>query len=193
MKGKTMRREMPSQEVLNQLLRYDAESGKLYWRERPACFFEGGKYPADRAAAAWNGENAGKEAFISDDGAGYKTGAVFNKKYRAHRIIWRMITGDVPDQVDHADHDRSNNRWANLRSADQVANSRNMRLRDSNTSGVCGVHFARRERRWIAHITLRGRFKSLGSFPTKAAAMAARKDAEIRYSFHSNHGKAATR
>lgn len=185
---KVERRPMPSQELLNQLLRYDPETGKLYWKERPPSLFSGGKYPPERAAAAWNGDNAGREAFISNDGAGYKSGAIFNKKYRAHRIIWRMVTGEVPDQIDHADHERSNNRWSNLRAVTQVHNSRNMRLRASNPSGICGVHFARRERKWLAHIGVGGRFKFLGYFASMAEAMAARKSAEMALGFHPNHG-----
>ena len=54
---------LPSQEVLRQLLRYEPETGKLFWRERtPDMFSADGRDP-EWKARNWNSKLAGREAF----------------------------------------------------------------------------------------------------------------------------------
>lgn len=46
-----------------------------------------------------------------------------SKTYLAHRIIWKMKTGEDPVEIiDHHDCDSVNNRWVNLRQAEQKEN-----------------------------------------------------------------------
>src|ERR1041384_5937819 len=93
--------QLPSIEHLRQILRYEPETGKLYWLERPVSMFVGGPYTPSRRAASWNARCAGKEAFTYVNSAGYRTGAVDNYLLLAHRVIWALVNGYWPDRVDH--------------------------------------------------------------------------------------------
>ena len=48
-----------------------------------------------------------------------------NKKYYAHRLAFLYMTGSIPEQIDHIDCVRHNNRWSNLRAADGFLNAQN--------------------------------------------------------------------
>lgn len=179
---------VPSPEVLRQLLRYEPETGKLFWRERNSDMFSNSKQPAGQNAAIWNAKFAGKEAFTHVQ-KGYRTGRVFDSLYRAHRVIFAMMTGAWPDdQVDHINHDRSDNRWSNLRSASNSENHKNMSLRADNASGVAGVSWCPRRSLWRSRIHVSGHDRHLGYFADKHQAIAARANAVESFGFHENHG-----
>ena len=57
----------------------------------------------------------------------------------AHRVAYYIMTGKVPDLIDHKDRVRLNNRWANLRAVDKFINAQNKGLMSNNTSGISGV------------------------------------------------------
>ena len=87
----------PSPDLLRELLRYEPDTGKLFWRERPIEMFT-----ADRHMNAWNARYKNHEAFTADDGKGYRQGKIFNKATKAHRVIWTIHYGAWPDdQIDH--------------------------------------------------------------------------------------------
>lgn len=178
---------LPAQDVLNQLLSYDPETGKLFWKERPVSMFSTGKQTAEHNAAIWNGKNADKEAFTALS-RGYKVGRVGDIGFFAHRIIWKMVYGTEPDQIDHEDGDRGNNRLKNFRASTDAVNALNKATPSNNTSGHIGVYKARRGK-WRASIQVNGRQKSLGEFSDINDAIAARKQAEIAHGYHENHGR----
>ena len=177
--------------TLRKLLRYEPETGKLYWRERTSDMFVDGRRSAEWACKAWNGKHAGKEAFTAL-GGGYLYGGVLGKFYIAHRVIWAIWNGDWPsEQIDHINGDRCDNRIKNLRAVSHAENGKNQKLSVTSTSGVCGIHWYKRSSKWSAEITVNGSKKHLGYFIEKSDAIAARKDAEIKYGFHPNHGRNA--
>lgn len=162
---------LPTPEVLRQLLRCDPETGKLFWRERPASMFTDGRYPAVRNAAAWNSRYAGVEAFTTIDNYGYHQGAIFDRLYRAHRVIWALVYGAWPTmEIDHINADKTDNRLVNLREANKSENGRNRELQANNTSGFKGVVWNRSRNRWHARITHQGRRRDLGYFHTETDA-----------------------
>ncbi len=99
---------------------------------------------------------------------GYRTFCVRRRHYYAHRLAWAMMTGRWPKNwVDHANCDKSDNRWVNLRAADARQNAGNSRAK-GGVSGLKGVTAAKYGR-WRAVIHRR----SLGQFATKEDAHAA--------------------
>lgn len=178
------KRPLPSPELLRELLRYDPEAGKVFWRARTKI---GGGDPAK--LAAWNTKFAGREALAYKKSDGYLNGTVFYTEVLAHRAIWAMVHGEWPDgDIDHLDHVRTNNRIENLRVVTQSENLKNTRLYRNNTSGVAGVVL--QGSRWIAQIRHKGKQTHLGMFERFEDAVAARKRAESDFGFHPNHGRA---
>ncbi len=179
---------LPSQEVLRQLLDYNPDTGALTWRERGPEWFTA-KSPARRASLCrlWNQRYAGTPAFtcISE---GYMTGSVNKANYKAHRVAWKLTHGTDPDQIDHINGVRTDNRLENLRDVTLAENTRNRRRPTNNKSGMIGVH------RW-AHD---GIVYWVATSPRKAQstyhhcigqAIKARRVAEIECGFHENHGR----
>lgn len=122
---------------------------------------------------------------------GYVTVGVDKKKHYAHRIIWEMLYGTIPDgsQIDHINGKRSDNRLCNLRLASNHENSKNQKRKSNNSSGFTGVSWDSQTQRWRAYITVNGKTKSLGRYLEEIDALSARKNAEIKYKFHANHGR----
>jgi len=170
---------------LHELFDYNTETGVLYWRPRSAKWFKAIQY-----MYPWNARFAGKPA--GHVGAhGYSSVRVHPRYYRAHRIIMAMQLGHWPKhQVDHIDQDRGNNRLHNLREASFVDNAKNHSRHKSNTSGVTGVHWSRRDSVWIAKVGHGNNRIHLGSFQSLDDAAEARRKAERIYGFSPRHGSA---
>jgi hypothetical protein len=95
-------------------------------------------------------------------------------KYQlAHRLAWMMVTGSEPnDDIDHVNGIRSDNRFANLRTATRGENMQNERAaRSSNkSSGLLGVSWSKAAGKWAAGIKLNGKKRHLGLFTDQQAA-----------------------
>jgi len=151
--------------------------------------FEDGKQSSYHKCHKWNSRYAGKEAFTTGDGLGYKHGSIWNRKIKAHRVIWCLVYGEWPDgKIDHISGDRADNRISNLRVVDDIENARNMARRYDNNSGCTGVSKFRCSQ-WRARIHVNGEDKFLGLFDSKDEAIAARQAAEKKYGHHINHGR----
>ena len=82
---------------------------------------------------------------------GYRRIMINNKTYRAHRVAWFYVHGIWPkDQIDHDDHDRDNNRIANLQEATNQENCKNQSIPKNNSSGVVGVSWSNSRGRWAS-------------------------------------------
>jgi len=94
-----------------------------------------------------------------------------------HRLIAaRMIGRELQrgEDVDHLDHNPSNNGRENLQVRPHRENvTRRRALQTNNTSGHRGVSRINKTGNWEAYIKIRGRKKNLGHFPTKEQAAAA--------------------
>lgn len=146
------KKALPSPEVLRQLLRYEPDTGKLFWRERTPDQFEPGYRHPEWNCRHWNSKYAGKEAFTASRPEGYRVGRIAGNNYRAHRIIWRMVYGeDIPDFIDHINGDPSDNRISNLRLATGKQNSQN-RTKTRGTSRYLGVCWNRSEQNWLVQL-----------------------------------------
>lgn len=96
---------------------------------------------------------------------------VDHKNYFVHRVAWLMQTGAWPDRfIDHIDGNPFNNKWDNLREANASENLWNVGKYSTNTSGYKGVSFYKRDKLWQSHISVNGKERCLGRFPTPELA-----------------------
>lgn len=158
---------LPPQSLLLQLFRYEPDTGKLFWRVR----------------------RSRREAFTGKNFQGYLVGRIYRERFAAHRVIWKMVHGVDPSEIDHINHDRSDNRLSNLREVKRFENCRNRSQSKANSSGVAGVMFHKAAGKWLAKIMVDYRTVHLGLFQQFDDAVAARKAAEVEYGFHASHGR----
>ena len=93
------------------------------------------------------------------------------KCYRAHRVVWFLVTGEDPgDQViDHVNGDGLDNRFDNLRVCDQKDNMRNSKKSRNNAQKYKGVS-KHGNRGYQARIGVNGKQIALGTFSTQEEA-----------------------
>lgn len=170
-------------EFVRGLFDYDPDSGRLVWKFRPREHFS-----SSRIWKSTNTRCAGKEVGLAPNADGYLSVSINRVGYKAHRIIWLWMHGEMPEQIDHINGDRSDNRASNLRAVTHAQNMKNKRKRQDNKSGVTGVNWHAKDGRWVAHISVDGVTERIGCFLRKEDAAAARKDAERKHGFSERHG-----
>lgn len=161
-------------EEVARLFTYDRETGVLYWRIR-------------------NSNNTRRNyvaGSIKGNNNGYRRVCIKGKIYMEHRIIMVLCFGHIPEnaEIDHINHVRDDNRLCNLRFVTGSENSRNKSVSSKSTTGVTGVHFSKARKKYVAQIKVNRKIIHLGIFKTLEEAAAARREAELKYGFHSNHG-----
>lgn len=177
-----------TQEIVKELLHYEPDTGKLYWKQRDSKWFVDGKQPKEYAVNRWNSLYAGKEAFTAKNGNGYFHGTILKKTRTAHEIIGLIIFGELVI-VDHDDGDILNNKETNIKKSDHSNNARNRAISSNNTSGCMGVYWHNKAKKWGAKITHEHKLYSLGLFNDYEEAVRERKIAEEKFGFNSNHGR----
>lgn len=95
-----------------------------------------------------------------------------------HRIVTNCPEGMV---VDHKYHNNNDNRKENLRICTNAQNGMNSKIKSNNTSGITGVSFDKRNKKWMAHIGINYKTIFLGYFDSIDDATKARKGAEKKY------------
>lgn len=176
--------------LIPKLVEYDPASGALTYRRAEPWMFSSGMKSAEHNCAVWNAKNAGCRALSSLHREGYRAGSILGRKFLAHRVAWLISHGGWPEaEVDHINHDRSDNRLANLRAVTRHENARNLSRQASRCSGHTGVYWYAPTSRWVAKINVSGRMLHLGYFLNEAEAVSARKEAEQLHGFHQNHGR----
>lgn len=146
--------------------------GKLYWKEISEDFFANPK-----SAKSFNSKHMGQRAGRLNKG--YREVGIQGKKYPEHRIIFQMFNGYAPDYVDHIDGNTQNNMISNLREATNSLNQANAKMRHDNSSGVKGVTWHKKAKKWQASITIHGKKKHLGLFDRLEDAQAIREQAAV--------------
>lgn len=181
------RRQLPPLDYLRQCLRYEPDTGKFFWLERPMWMFAD-----ERIWKSWNTRLAGREALTTKDNHGYARSKLAGQMVSGHRLAWYMGHGEHPDnEIDHINGDPGDNRLANLRHVTHAENSRNRKLNRDSRTAWHGVSRDRLTGFWHAEIKFEQREVFLGSFITREEAIAARRGAERALGFHENHGRSA--
>lgn len=153
---------------LRELLDYDAQTGVMRWRQRPASSF--GSFPA---YASFLAKRCGCVAgSLKRDGYIHIT--IGGKAHAAHRLAWLHVTDNWPARtIDHINGNRSDNRLTNLREVSQAENNQNVRFKGLPPSGARGVSWVEGKKRWRATISVNGKVRHLGLHKTIEAAEAA--------------------
>ena len=158
---------LPPLEELKEFLDYNPDTGIFTWKKQVALNI-----------------TVGQKAGVMNSWTYYTQIAFKGIEYRAHRLAYYMHHGIDPLEklVDHIDGDKSNNKINNLRLASKSENGRNrVNLPSNNTSGVIGVCWDKKAKKWKAYIMINGKTKHLGYFINKEDAIKARKEGEIKY------------
>ena len=139
--------EMLTQSRLKELLHYDPETGVFTWLLRTSNRIRVG----------------GVAGCARRDG--YRLIRLDGGSYLAHRLAWLYIHGvSPPEETDHINGIRADNRIANLREATKSGNQQNRAIHSKNTSGFPGVSWHSQVGKWQAHIRSEGKSKYLGLF-----------------------------
>lgn len=167
--------------LLKDKLTYCPSSGKLRWKKR-----DRGQFKNNQIYKAWNTKYSDKFAGYLEN-TGYLRVRIQSKTYQYHRVCWALYHGQWPKgQIDHVDGDKQNNRIGNLRDVENSVNSKNKGIDSRNKSGVVGVRYISRLRKWQADIRSDGVYKYLGVFENKRDAVIAREKAEGSLGFYKN-------
>lgn len=144
-----------TREFLRSLFDYDPETGVVRWKE----------------ATKYKPNIKGKPAGARKSVGGYLAVEVRSVPVPVHRLAWFLHTGEVPpEDLDHRNHDKGDNRFANLRPATRLQNSRNRGPNKNNTSGFKGVCAHKATSLWKAQIGVGPNRGYLGLYPTPERA-----------------------
>lgn len=103
---------------------------------------------------------------------GYRGISFGCRRWYEHRLAWFLTHGYLPDQIDHINGNRTDNRLCNLRPATNAQNSANTIKGGHGRAGYSGVYFDGRNkfRKWVAKINVCNKQKTLGYFETAEEA-----------------------
>lgn len=127
---------MITHEELLDTLEYDSVTGKFFRKKTI-----GGQR---------KGSLAGKL-----DKDGYRVIKIKGRIYRAHRLAWFYLKRVWPKKhLDHINNVRDDNRIENLREATIQENACNKKMYASNKSGIKGVCYDPKKKKWVMQIRI---------------------------------------
>ena len=132
---------------------FDYKDGILYWKIKAA-----------------NRVKIGSPAGSIDPSNGYHKIHICKKFFKTHRVVFLYHYGYMPKFVDHIDGNRLNNKIENLRAATASQNCMNQKISTRNTSGVKGVMWHKRDKKWFVQLRVNSKCHSFGYFEDKELA-----------------------
>jgi len=150
---------------------FDYKDGQLYWRK-----------PLNKRVKI--GSLAGTVSSV-----GYIAIMVNRKRYQAHRLIFLMHHGWLPEFIDHIDLDRKNNKIENLRAASRGQNNLNCSVRRDSRSQIKNVCWVARLNKWLVSMRIKGQRKHIGVFADlELAILVASEYRDFYHGEFANHG-----
>lgn len=114
------------------------------------------------AKVNFSGRQAGS-VIGSQTWQGYYAFSLFGKKCFAHRLAWLLHYGEWPSQpIDHINGIKTDNSIRNLRLCSLSQNQFNKPTQKNNTTGVKGVYWNKRDKRYVASVQFSGKKYSAG-------------------------------
>jgi len=160
-----IKNKLPSQRKLKEDFRYNAATGSFIRYDDNFGYINSKGY-----------------CYISYEGA----------QYMAHRLIWKWWYGYDPEEIDHINGDKLDNRINNLRNVDRKTNNKNSKKRKDNSSGFQGVTWHTRTNKWRSRVTIDKKQIAIGYYNSPQEAADAR-DSFIKEfypdHFTERHGK----
>jgi len=143
---------------------FDYKEGVLYWKVSKKCVNKGG--------IAGHADCLRPYVRITIDG----------QKYLAHRLIFMMFHGYIPEIIDHINGNKNDNRIENLRAATKSQNNYNTKPKNNFKN----VSFYARTGKWQVQIRYDKKVLHLGYFDNVELAELVATEARNKY-----HGKFA--
>ena len=150
-----------NQKLLHELFEY--YSGALYWKVAPSIRVKVGNIAGTLTSN------------------GYWRVKINRKMYLNHRLIFLMHHGFLSKFIDHIDNNPTNNQIVNLREATIQQNSHNAKLKITNKSGIKGVSWCKRDKKWIVQIQINSKKKRIGGFDNLELADLVAQEARNKY------------
>jgi HNH endonuclease/AP2 domain-containing protein len=156
---------LPDRDVLLRMFNYDPDIGSL---KHLVGSRNGYRKPGDEVRTIVKG---------------YLQTRLFGVLRYAHRIIWKMMTGNDALAIDHMNRNTLDNRWVNLREVSHTQNTGNTGVTSNrNVSGIKGVYWDKEARKWRVKIGVGGKLVHIGRFDTlEDAAIAYESAALVHY------------
>jgi hypothetical protein len=161
---------LPSLESLREYLHYFPETGDFVWVKTTSFRVKQGAVAGTVATNNRQRNKSHQHLLIRFQGV----------KYLAHRLAWLFGHGEDPGEklVDHINGDPLDNRLCNLRLVTTTENQWNVQQAQSlSRSGIRGVYQSKQSGKWISEISVNGKKRHLGVFPTAELAAAAYQEA----------------
>lgn len=134
---------------------YEYKEGKLFFK------------------ASRGGQRAGVRAGTLNPVNGYRYVHVQGKLHAEHRVIWFLHHDAWPDEVDHINNIRDDNRIENLRQISRQANVMKRGMAKTNPYGFKGVRSKYGGKSWTVEISVNRQRAFIGTFADKYDAATA--------------------
>lgn len=140
---------------ISKLIDYSEDTGLFLWKKRDKPSFDS--------------RFAGKLVGYCDKD-GYLVVVFKKKSIRLHRLAWYISKGVIPNEIDHINRDKTDNRISNLRECTRSENMQNIGLRRDNSSGFKGVGWCSSANKFRARCLIDGKRKTVGYSDTADGA-----------------------